>query len=368
MKRAGFVPFAKTNVPEFGILPTTESTLYGPARNPWNTKHSTGGSSGGSAAMVAAGVVPVAHANDGGGSIRIPAACCGLVGLKPTRGRNPMGPDLGDAMSGFVAEHVVTRTVRDTAAVLDATAGPDIGDPYWAPPPHRPYVDELSIPPGRMRIAFMTKGFDGAPLHPECVAAVEATAKLLADLGHDVHEAAPEINPQLMMFAFLSIWTSGVGAIVQSAQLLHGRTPDQSLFEPLTWAMLERGRSVSAADYQVAVGLLQQFSRQVARFFQTYPVLVTSTLSRPPAAIGEINGQSADMDDVLGRAGAYIQTPLFNATGQPAISLPLHWTPDGLPVGVQLAGRFGEEGQLIRLSAQLEAARPWIGRRPPVFG
>ena len=368
LKRAGFVPFAKTNVPEFGILPTTESSFYGPARNPWNPRHSTGGSSGGSAAMVAAGCVPVAHANDGGGSIRIPAAACGLVGLKPTRGRNPLGPDFGDLMAGFIAEHVGSRTVRDTANVLDATAGPDIGDPYWAPPPHRPYSEELGIPPGRQKIAFSTKDPDGRPLHPECVAAIENTARLLSDLGHDVVETAPEINAALMMHAFMTVYTSASAALVQATQMLTGRVPERQLLEPLTWAIVERGRSHSAADYQVAVGLLQQMSRHVAHFFQTYPVFLTTTLTRPPLPIGELDGSSGDMDEVMGRAAAYIGTALFNVTGQPAISLPLHWTTEGLPVGVQLAGRFGEEGLLIRLAAQLEEARPWKDRRPPIFG
>jgi amidase len=368
LKRAGFVPFGKTNVPEFGILPTTEPAAYGPARNPWNPKHSTGGSSGGSAAMVAAGCVPLAHANDGGGSIRIPASACGLVGLKPTRGRNPLGPDMGDIMAGFVAEHVVSRTVRDTAAVLDATSGPDIGDPYWAPPPHRPYVEELGLPPGRQRIAFSTKDPQGRKLHPECVAAVENTAKLLADLGHEMVETEPELNVALMTHCFMTIYASASTALVQSTQMLTGREPAQQLFEPLTWAIVERGRSFSAADYQIAVAVLQQMSRHVARFFQTYPLFLTTTLTSPPLPIGELDGSSGDVDEVMGRAGDYIATALFNVTGQPAISLPLHWSADGLPVGVQIAGRFGEEGLLIRLAAQLEQARPWKKRRPPLFG
>ncbi len=367
-KRAGFVPFAKTNVPEFGILPTTESSFYGLARNPWNPQHSTGGSSGGSAAMVAAGCVPVAHANDGGGSIRIPASACGLVGLKPTRGRNPLGPDLGDVMAGFVAEHVVTHTVRDTAHVLDATAGPDVGDPYWAPPPHRPFAEELAIPPGRLKIAFSTKDMQGRPLHPECVAAVEKTAHLLSGLGHELIEAQPEVNAALMGHAFLTIYTSASAALVQATEMLAGRTPERQLFEPLTWSIIERGRTFSAADYQIAVALLQQMSRMVAHFFQTYPIFMTTALTRPPVPVGEINGASADVDEVMGRSGDYISTAMFNVTGQPAMSLPLHWSADGLPVGVQFAGRFGDEGLLIRLAAQLEEAQPWRNRRPPVFG
>lgn len=367
-KRAGLNIFGKTNAPEFGILPTTEPLFHGPARNPWNTGHSTGGSSGGSAAMVAAGCLPFAHANDGGGSIRIPAAACGLVGLKPTRARTPLGPDLGEALGGLVCEHVVSRTVRDTAAALDATAGPDIGDPYWAPPPRRPYMDELKGVGRPLKVAISTQSFQGEPLHPECVEAVNKTAKALEAMGHHIIDNAPAAPVELVTQAFMTMWTAGMAAITKGAQMLAGRTAGPDNLEPMTLALVEHSSKTLASDYVIADIMLQRISRFIAQFFETIDVLVTTTLSRPPVELGYFDVTSPDWVGELTKAGGYVNTAVFNFTGQPAISLPLHQSADGLPVGVQVVGRFGDEGTLIALAADLERALPWADRKPAVWG
>jgi amidase len=367
-KRAGLIALGKTNAPECGILPSTEPVLYGPCRNPWNVEYSTGGSSGGSAAAVAAGIVPLAHANDGGGSIRIPAACCGLVGLKPTRARNPMGPDIGDFASGLAVEGVVSRTVRDTAAALDCTHGPEPGDPYCAPPVPRPFLDEVHAPPDRLRVAFSTCNLYGAPLHPECVAAVEATAKLLEDLGHAVDEAAPNIDMGMLASAFMTVFLAGHAWVIDTFGMLHGRTPSEKDFEGLTWSLYQQARQVPATQYLLSVAMLQMLARQMARFHETYDCWLTTTLGSPPIKIGAIDINEHDVTKAMAPVLEYVPfTPIQNATGQPAISLPLHWTRDGLPVGVMFAGRFGDEATLLRLAGQLEEARPWRQRHPLVW-
>ncbi len=349
-QRAGLIAVAKTNAPEFGIVPTTEPLLYGPTRNPWNTDHSTGGSSGGSAAAVAAGIVPIGHANDGGGSIRIPASCCGLVGMKPTRGRNPLGPMLGDAIAGLVAEHAVTRSVRDSAALLDCTAGPDLGDPYWAPPPERPYLDEVGRATGTLRIGYWARRLDGEPVHPECREATEKAIRACTELGHEVEEAEPPINGESLIDSFMNLWAAGLAASIDMASLTTGRAPSPDLLEPLTWGLYQRGRELTAAQYQISVGALQLVSRQIAQFFVRYDVNEPDSRKAFAAIIDYVPF-----------------TATFNATGQPAISLPLHQSADGLPVGVHFAGRFGEEGLLYRLASQLEQALPWKDRRPPIW-
>jgi amidase len=367
-KAAGLIVLGKTNVPECGILPTTEPLLYGPSRNPWNPDYSTGGSSGGSAAAVAAGIVPLAHANDGGGSIRIPAACCGLVGLKPTRARNPMGPVIGDFAGGLAVEHVVSRTVRDCAAALDCTHGPEPGDPYYAPPVERPFLEEVHTPPGRLRVAFATKNPSGTPLHPECVAAVERTAKLLEDLGHTVEQAAPKIDIGMLTSAFLAVFTSAHAAVIEGFGMMHGRVPAEKDFEGLTWGLYQQGKQVTATQYHLAVARLQMAARQIARFHQIYDCWLTTTLGTPPIKNGTIDVNERDMMAAMGPVLDYVPfTPMQNATGQPAISLPLHWTRDGLPVGVMFTGRFGDEATLFRLAAQLEQARPWRDRKPAIW-
>jgi amidase len=367
-RAAGLVIVGTTNTPEFGILPTTEPELHGAARNPWDPTRSTGGSSGGSAAAVAAGLVPFAHANDGGGSIRIPASCCGLFGLKPTRGRNPMGPFVGDIMNGLVVEHAVTRSVRDSAALLDATAGADLGAPYWAPPAARPFREEVGMPPGRLRIAFTTTAASGVPIHPDCVAAVRDAAALCADLGHHVDEAGPLLSGEMLMECFVSIWTTGVAWTVDTAARLTGRAISAETVEPLTLALAEAGRQRSGADYLAAVQGLQMIARAIATFMKDWDVLLTPVVAEPPPPLGTFDAMPGNPLAGFIRAGEYVPfTPIANATGQPAMSVPLSWNGSGLPVGAHFVGRFGDEATLFRLAAQLEAARPWAGRRPPIF-
>jgi len=364
-KRAGLIVLGKTNTPEFGILPTTEPRLFGATRNPWNKERITGGSSGGSAAAVAAGMVPAAHGNDGGGSIRIPASCCGIFGLKPTRARNPLGPDIGDIMGGLVAEHALTRSVRDSAALLDATAGPDLGDPYWAPPPARPFAEEVGRDPGRLRIAFTAKAPTGAAIDLECVKAVREAANLCAELGHEVEEDFPKIDGERFSKSFIDIWASGNASMLEVVAKL-GVKLDTDAIEPLSWALYEKGKKVSGADYLVAQGVLQSMARDAARFMQKFDLLLTPTLAEPPLPLGWFEQPPENPLQALDRAAAFVPfTPIANATGQPAMSVPLHWTSDGLPVGTHFIARFGDEATLFRLAAQLEAVRPWRDRWPP---
>ena len=364
-KRAGLIVVGKTNTPEFGILPTTESELFGAARNPWNTGHTTGGSSGGSAAAVAAGIVPMAHANDGGGSIRIPASCCGIFGLKPTRARIPLGPNFGDIYSGMVVEHAVTRTVRDSARLLDATAGSMLGDPYCAPEPTRPFIEEVGVDPGKLRIAFLTAAPLGTPIHQDCVAAVEDAAKLLVNLGHEVVNSAPPINGEMMWKSFMAIWAAGVNWSIQSASLLIGRMPAEGELEPLTNALNEIGKKVSASDYLLSVQYFQILTRQIAEFMQDFDLLLTPTLGSPPLKLGSFAPAPEDAMAGMRVASEFVPfTPICNITGQPAMSVPLYWNAAGLPIGTHFIGRYGDEATLIRLAAQLEQARPWANRRP----
>jgi len=368
LERAGLVVLGKTNTSEFGILPTAEPALFGATRNPWDPALTPGGSSGGAAAAVAAGLVPMAHANDGGGSIRIPAACCGVFGLKPTRARTPLGPDLGDVMSGLVVEHAVTRSVRDSAALLDATSGPDAGDPYWAPPPARPFAEEVGADPGRLRIAVTTTPVNGVPVHPDCLAAVHDAARLASDLGHEVVDAAPvEDDPVATTQAFLTVWAAGSAWTIESLARAAGVTPSPGVLEPLTWAQYELARSHSAAAYLEAVATLQRLGRDVARFMERYDVWLTPTTAEPPPPLGSFEAPPGDPLQPFLRAALFVPfTPIANATGQPAMSVPTFWTAGGLPIGTHWVGRFGDEATLFRLAAQLESARPWAFRRPPV--
>jgi amidase len=364
LKRAGLIIVGKTNTPEFGILPTTEPELFGPCRNPWNTDRTTGGSSGGSAAAVASGMVSMAHANDGGGSIRIPASCCGLFGIKPTRGRNPLGPDFGDIMNGLVCEHAVTRSVRDSAALLDATSGPAPGDPYWAPPPKRSFLKEVGADPGKLRIAFTVEAARGIAVHDDCVRAVREAASLCSDLGHEVTEAAPELNGELITQAFVVVWSAGNAVTIKA---LGASKEMKEMVEPLSWALYEMGCHYDAADYLIAVGNLQRMARDVSRFFEDYDVWLTPTLGEPPVPLGTFDSPPDDPLRGFTRSGEFVPfTPLCNATGQPAMSVPLFWNSEGLPVGTHFIGRFGDEATLFRLAAQLEEARPWKEKRPPV--
>jgi amidase len=366
-KQAGFVTIGKTNTPELGILPTTEPKAYGPSRNPWDTSRSTGGSSGGSAAAVASGMVPVAHANDGGGSIRIPASECGLVGLKPTRQRISEGPLVGDNMSGLTVELVVSKSVRDTAAILDAVHGPAPGDPYVAPEPSRPYVEELGADPGQLRIGLLTEPQLEAEPNEVVAEAARDAGRLLESLGHVVEESHPTGFEEIdLIDSFLTRWMAGQAATLDQLQAVVGRPIGPGDVEPLTWALAEEGRRRSAARYLTAVGQHQLVSRMTAGWFEAgFDLLLTPTLGEPPPPLGSFDDSGEDPVAALMRgAQTATFTANFNVTGQPAISLPLHWSEDGLPIGVQLVAGFGEEDMLLRVASQLEEARPWADRVP----
>jgi amidase len=362
-RRAGLIAFAKTNVPEFGLVPTTEGKLYGAAHNPWDLAHSPGGSSGGSAAAVAAGVVPLAHANDGGGSIRIPASCCGLVGLKPTRGRVSAGPDMPDSVDGLAIELVVSRSVRDTAAALDAAAGSELGDPYSPPPAPASYLRTAEHPPRPLRIAFTSTCLDGSKVHPDCIAAVEHAAKLCRDLGHDVEEASPQVPVALFEPAFTDVWCSHLASAIDFLVRTTGKTPGLDNLEPLTLAYYERGKAVPASRYIQSKIILSRISRGIAHFHQHYDLWLTPTLGEPPWKLGRFDPDRTDLAPVMSEFAAYVPfTPIQNVTGQPAINLPLYWNDVGLSVGVQFVGAFGDELTLLQLATQLERAEPWAER------
>jgi len=371
-REAGFVFVAKTSTPELGILPTTEPEAYGPARNPWNTNHSTGGSSGGSGAAVGSGMVAIGHAGDGGGSIRIPASCNGLVGLKATRARVSMAP-LGDFAGGLATELVVSHSVRDTAAVLEwASEGAPPGEPYFAPAKARPYTEEVGADPGKLRVGLMTDapaGLEAA--HPDCVAAAEGAARTLESLGHSVEVAHPvALDDEGYIPQFLVRWTAGVAAGLDFWSMRTGKQITAEDVEPVTWALAEQGWSHSSAAYLASVGYAQIVSRSVLAWWPDFDLLLTPTMAQPPAEIGYI-GTGRDDESPLApieRAIPYAAfTAAFNATGQPAISLPLHVSEAGLPIGVQLVADMGREDLLIRVASQVEQAQPWAERRPPTF-
>jgi amidase len=366
-KQVGLVILGKTNTSEFGLLTTAEPRLFGPCRNPWDTGRSSGGSSGGSAAAVASGMVPTAHGGDGGGSLRIPASCCGMFAMKPTRARNPMGPDYGDMYGGLVVEHAITRSVRDSAALLDATSGPDAGDPYCAPPPARAFAKEVGADPGRLRIAFTSAAPTGVPVHADCVSAVREAALLCADLGHDVEEATLSVDDQGTSDSFVTAFSAGLAWNIDHMAGVTGHTPTPGQFEPLTWAFYEIGHQHSASSYLQAVTDLQKITREVGRFMERYDVWLTPTIAEPPVPLGTFDSPPENPLQGVLRMAAYIPfTPICNFTGQPAMSVPLFWNGDGLPIGIHFAGRFGDEATLFRLAAQLEQARPWANKRPPV--
>lgn len=368
-RRSGLVLVGTTQTPEFGYNPTTETILFGPVHNPWDLTRSAGGSSGGSGAAVAAGIVPLAHANDGGGSIRIPASCNGLVGLKPSRDRVPTGPDYADPLCGLACEFVVTRSVRDAAALLDVVAGADVGAPGHPVPPVRPYREEAKTQPGRLRIAWTTTPTSGAKIDPECEKAVHETVRLLESLGHTLVEDRPRYDWDAFLENIHVIWTTFNAAMIEWAAAVLGRKPGPDNLEAVTLACYEDGKRRTALDLINAMGYGNVVSRQVGAFFQNVDVLVTPTIACPPAPLGEINQNRKGMTAMewTRQVFTYVPfTPLFNSTGQPAFSLPLHWSASGLPIGVQIVGRFGDEATLFRLASQLEQARPWAGKRPPV--
>src|SRR5215470_17301634 len=366
LKRAGLVIFAKTNTPELGLASSTEPRLFGPTRNPWSLEHSPGGSSGGSAAAVACGMAPMAHATDGGGSIRIPASACGLFGLKPTRARNPMGPDAGEGWGGASVGHAVTRTVWDSAALLDATAGPDEGDPYWAPPPARPFLEEVGRDPGRLRIALTTTPWNGQAVDAECAEAARAAGRLCEKLGHSAEEPSPEFDARPLGAPTLVVIGGNVRVALEARAAALGRELAPGDVERLTWARAVDGAKARAADYARSIGVVHRIGRIVARFFTRYDLLLSPTMCQPPFPLGVLDLMTDDVERytkaILGSIGF---TSLFNSAGNPAASVPLAWSRSGLPIGVQFAARFGDEATLLRLGAQLESAQPWFERRPP---
>ena len=366
LKRAGLVIFGRTNTCELGLSLTCEPQLYGPTKSPWDTTRISGGSSGGAAASVGARMLPMAHASDGFGSIRAPAACCGVVGLKPTRGRNTLAPYLGEGLAGCSTEHAVTLTVRDTAALLDATAGAGPGDPYVAPAPARPFLAEVMADRRPLRIAYTTVAPNGAPVNTEYLKALAETVVFCKDLGHRVEEADPEIDRASVIPTFLTI--AAVNMVVNLASHpTAGRPARKGEVENVSWGTAHKGETIAAADYLRATQTAHKLGRQMAAFHAGYDVLLTPGLGTLPPKLGWIDMMLEDVDEYWRRVFTFSPfTVWFNLTGQPALMLPLGRSASGFPIAVQLAGRYGDEGTILALGAQLEKARPWIGKRPPV--
>ncbi len=383
-RKAGLITLGKTNLPEFGLSPVTESEFYGPCYNPWNLAHTPGGSSGGAAAAVAAGMVPLAHGSDGGGSIRIPASCCGLFGLKPSRGRTPMGPDYGKASQGFIVEHVLTRTVRDSAAMLDATCGNDLGAPFPLAKPSQSFLQSLEQAPKKLRIAFTVEPFFATNVAEECKQAVNDAVKLCQDLGHDVVEATPKIDTQALAQAMIIISAAETEAIVKNTERLTGKTINKHDIELTTRVLCKMARSYSASSYAQAVYDIDMITRQLAHFFTQYDVLITPTLANPPLKIGTLNPKPIEkfalnilntvpvrklvtqlFDLFSEKIFAFVPfTALFNASGQPAMSIPFATSESGLPIGVQFAAGYANEITLLQLAKQIETAKPWNSLAP----
>lgn len=388
LKRCGLIIVGKTNVPEFAITPYTGPELFGPCRNPWNLEHTTGGSSGGSAAAVAARILPMAHGSDGGGSIRIPASCCGLFDLKPTRARTPTGPSDIDALHGAVVGHVLTISVRDSATLLDYVSGPEPGAVYSAPLAERDYQSEIETELGRLRIAFTSHPFLGHTVDRECIAALQNTVTLLQELGHTVTEARPVLDREALLSALLVITSSWLAADIQVAERKLNRKARARYFEPETWLLALLGRRYSGPEYVKAYRAIRETGPILAQFFQDYDILLTPTLAMPPPRLGW--AQATGIEELIGRLEAAVglpalaelsgairarmeevldftpYTPLFNFTGHPAMSMPLEWNGAGLPIGLHFGARYGDEATLLQLAAQLERARPWRHRLPSV--
>ena len=373
IRATGVVTFGRTTSPEGGVGPVTEAAVYGgPTRNPWDLMRTPGGSSGGSGAAVAAGIVPAAHGSDGGGSVRIPASCCGLFGLKPTRARLPDGPYVGEGWGGMAIDGFLTRSVRDSAVLLDACAGADLGAPYWAPPLGAGYRAAIARPPRRMRIALCETTLTGEPIHPDCLDAVQGAARLLESLGHHVEPACPTADTKGMMRAWTKIVGCGTALGIRKAIEAKRRDLAPDDVEDVSRSAIAFAATLSGSDYLEAVGKIHAYGREMAGFFEGWDMLLTATLAEPPAMIGRLNHTGRDYVDYrMGPGMVFDYSPFcaaFNASGQPAVSLPLHWTEGGLPVGVHLAARFGADEELIALSAEIESAAPWAGRRPPLPG
>ncbi len=384
-EEAGLQSLGKTNTPEFGIMGTTEPLLRGPCRNPWSTDHTAGGSSGGAAAAVAARMVPIAHSGDGGGSIRIPASACGLFGLKPTRGRVTMAPHMGEAWGGFVQEHVVSRSVRDSALLLDIEAVPYPGEPYAQPAKERPWIDEVGQDPGRLKIGYFDDNLYAGSLDADGRKAVEDAVTLCKELGHELVPSCPPFDKEKMREAYLITVATGVARFVETSAEIAGRKPQASDFEPGSWLLAQVAWKTPMPKLLEAEVYMQKTGFEVAKWFQNHDVFLSATLGRNPGRIGEVLPTSGELAQLAllrtlnlapllrialaklgeGKMSYTPNTQLFNQTGQPAMSVPLYWNDEGLPIGVQFAGRFGDEATLFRLAAQLEEARPWADKKPP---
>jgi amidase len=366
-KQAGLVIFGKTASPELGLTTTTESVLYGQTRNPWDLERTSGGSSGGASSVVASRILPMAHASDGGGSIRIPASCCGLFGMKPTRGRVPMGPAQFEGWNGLSAHHAVTISVRDSAALLDISSGAELGSPYYPPPQQRPFLMEVGADPGKLRIALIADSPTGTPVDPECKRAATEAAKLCESLGHKVEEAKWPMDAAIMRGAFLTIVNVSVARALDGGGTPLGRPVTDKDVETVTWAMAQQGRNISGVAYSSAIATIHQIGFTMAKFQQVYDVIINPTLGKPPVPLGLLSLSPKDMRTFTKEIAEFSPfTSVYNVTGQPSMSMPLHWTPDGLPVGVMFSARFGDEAALFRLASQLEKAKPWVERRPKI--
>ena len=363
-KKAGLVIFGKTNTPEFGLLPITESELLGPCRNPWNLKLTTGGSSGGSAAAVTSRIVPMAHGSDGGGSIRTPSSCCGILGLKPSRGRNPLIPNA----TGIVADHVLTRSVRDSAEILDLTSQPFDGSPYWVPPPKRPFIKELSEKRNNLRIAYSLDTITKTEVHKDCIDAIMNTVDLCRELGHTIVEDTPNLeNFSSLPTIFLAIWAIELEAGLKSIQNMLNINITEEMVEAFTWDLFNYGKQFSGGDYLNAVSFCQQMTQEVAKFYKNYDLWLTPTLGEPPVPLGTFDHQKGKLMDNINRIMRFIPyPPICNVTGQPAISIPLYWNAKNIPIGSQFIGKFGDESTLFNIAGQLEEIKPWKSRIPNV--
>ncbi len=366
LKQAGLVIYGRTNTCELGLSLTCEPRQYGPTRNPWDPSRISGGSSGGAAAAVGARMLPMAHASDGFGSIRVPAACCGLVGLKPTRARNTFAPFAGEGLGGVSTEHAVTLTVRDSAALLDATCGPGPGDPYVAPPPRRPFLQEVGADPGTLRIAWTARAPNGATIDPVCLQVLADTVQTCIDLGHQVEECDPAVERDAVVPTFLTLAAANT-VVNLGSHPTAGRGPREDEVERITWLTAKMGETISAPDYARAVHTEHRLGRQMAAFHQDWDVLLTPGLATAPVQLGWLDMTMDDVEAYWQRVFTFSPfTVWFNLTGQPALMLPLGQGADGLPGAVQLVAPYGDEATLFRLGAQLEAARPWIARKPPL--
>ncbi len=365
-KQAGLVIFGKTTSPELGLTVTTESILFGQTHNPWNLDRTSGGSSGGAGVVVASRIVPMAHGSDGAGSIRVPASCCGVFGFKPTRGRVPMGPAQFEGWNGCSHHHALTISVRDSAALLDVSAGAELGSPYFSPSPARPFIEEVDADPGQLRIAAVTVTPNGTPLDPECKTAALNASKLCESLGHRIEEATLPIGNVMLSEALVTVVQVSVARVLDDAATTLGRPVDEQDVEPVTWAMMQAGMKVTSVTYSRAIATLHQIGLAMAKIHQSYDIILSPTLAKPPVPLGALSLSRSTVSWWKEITEFSPFTAPYNATGQPSMSVPLHWTPDGLPIGVLFSAPFGQDATLFRLAAQLERAQPWAGRRPPV--